>query len=88
MSVITLRVGEEIKEALAEYASKQNVNQSEIVRRALKAYLEENEQNGEKTESPKDKKGRLAMLAGDLIGSLEGTSDLSVNPKYMEGYGE
>ena len=27
-------------------------------------------------------------LAGDLIGSVEGPSDLSTNRAYMDGYGE
>lgn len=27
-------------------------------------------------------------VAGDLIGAVEGSGDLSTNPKYMEGFGQ
>ena len=33
-------------------------------------------------------KGSMLELCWDLAGSLSGPSDLSTNPKYMEGFGE
>jgi hypothetical protein len=31
--------------------------------------------------------GSFLEAAGDLVGSVEGPSDLSTNPKYMKEYG-
>lgn len=77
MYTISLRVDDELKEEMAEYAVNQNINQSEIIRRALNIYLKEN-----------SKRGSFYELTKDIVGSYSGPSDLSTNPKYMEGFGE
>ena len=80
MYTISLRVDNELKEAIAEYSSINNMNQSDLIRIALSDYLKEQK-------NPK-KKGRMAQLAGNIIGSESSPRDLSTNPKYMEGFGE
>ena len=56
-------------------ARKRHVSRSAVLREALNGLA------GKRKRSAAD-------LAGELVGKLRGTSDLSTSPKHMRGYGE
>ena len=78
MKTITLKVSKEVDEQIRYQAERQGVSKSSVVREALAAYLAE--------PNPKKKTAYDGMR--HIIGSLEGTSDISTNPKYLEGLGQ
>jgi hypothetical protein len=51
---------------------------SDLIRVALEQFL-----NGQR----QSRAITVGELAGDLLGSAEGPTDLATNPQYMEGYG-
>ncbi len=78
MKTISLKLPDGLDQQLAVHARAQRTTKSELVRAALEAYLKKDGRPG--SDSCLD-------LAGDLIGSIEGPSDLSVNPKHLKGFG-
>lgn len=76
MRPITIKVPKPLEQRLDELARRRGVPRSVIVREALEVYV------AGPQASPLD-------LIADLVGSVDGLpSDLSTNPKYMEGFGE
>lgn len=76
MRPLTVKVPRSLERRLDELARRRAVPRSVIVREALEAYV------ARAQTSPLD-------LIADLVGSVDGLpSDLSTNPKYMEGFGE
>lgn len=80
MERITVRVDPRLKNDLEAVAARKGVKPSEIVRQALEEHLKE--------QAPRESCLDIAMRTG-LIGCVKGLpTDLSTNPKYMEGFGE
>ena len=77
---ISVRVPERLGKRLRQRSELQGVPESELVREALDTYLN----TPQKPQTAYD-----AALALGIIGCIKGLpSDLSTNPKYMEGFGE
>ena len=79
MKTISLRLPDSVAAQLALHARKLRRSKSAVVRDLLEETLDES--NGKRRASCLD-------LAGDLVGCLQGAGDLSVNKKYMEGFGK
>ncbi len=80
MQRINVRVDERIKHELEAEAREKGVSPSDIVRKLLDDHL--------RSRTPRPNARRLAEQLG-ILGSAKGLpSDLSTNPKYMEGFGE
>ena len=79
MKTISLKLPENLDMKLGRIAKQRKQSKSEVVREALEQFLNGGRRSGAVT---------VAELAGDLLGSAEGPSDLATNPKYMEGYGK
>jgi len=81
MNTLTLKIPPQLDEALAEASQRAQVSKSELVRRAVAAYLGQG-QRGAKAASALD-------LAGDLVGCFEGgPADLASNPRHLDGFGQ
>ena len=74
---LTTRLSKETYAKLSERARRERKSESVVIREALEAHLEE-------TESAYD----MLMRIGGLGISKGGPTDLSINKKYMEGFGE
>jgi predicted DNA-binding protein len=79
MKSVSLKLPDDLHARLAQLSQQRGSAKSVIVRDALEAYLS-GAKNG--------KQLSIAELAADLIGSIEGPSDLATNPKYMRGFGQ
>ena len=77
MSTVSLKMPEELLARLAAAARRRGVSRSAVVRDALESYLNPTAEGD----------GAAADLASDLVGSLEGPTDLSYNRKHMRGFG-
>lgn len=81
MKTLTLKIPPALDLALAEASDRQNLSKSELVRRAVTAYLGH-------ADGPSATPSAL-VLAGDLVGCFSGgTADLSSNPRHLEGFGK
>ena len=78
MKTVSLRLADAMDRELSEIAREQATSRSELVRMALETYL---------ANKHAKRKGSCLDLASDLIGSVEGPSDLSTNKEYLKGYG-
>ena len=79
MDRINVRVNARLKQQLEAEAREKGVSPSDIVRQALEEHLQQR--------TPRESAYDLAKRAG-LIGIFKGgPSDLSTNPKHMEGFG-
>lgn len=79
MRTISLKLNETLDEKLIKIAQKQGISKSRVIRNAVIAYLKVN--NDFSSES-------CFSLAHDLLGSIDGPSDLSFNKKHMEDFGK
>lgn len=80
MNSISVKVSPDLQERLAERARQSRLSQSELIRRALTQYLDE-QTTGSNVQSAAD-------LAGDLAGCVHGgPADLSSNPDYLDDFG-
>jgi predicted transcriptional regulator len=79
MKTLSLKLPEELDIRIGAIARQRGSSKSEVVRRALEAYLA-----GEATPWS----GSALELAGDLVGALVGPTDLSYHQEHMRGYGE
>ena len=75
MRTVSFKLSEELDDALNELARQRHSSRSALVREALESLA-------------KGKRRSVTALAGDLVGSLEGPSDLATNRKRMSGYGK
>ena len=79
MKNISLKLPDELHARLARVSEQRGAAKSEVVRAALEAYF---------AASPGPPNGvSCADLAGDLVGSLDGPTDLATNPRHLRGYG-
>ena len=83
MAIISLKLTEALDAKLTEQAHRRRLSKSELVRRALTAFLQSSEQDMEGA-SPQS----AADLLADLVGCCEGApADLSSNPGYLSDFG-
>jgi hypothetical protein len=78
MKTLSLKLPDTLDRELTSHAKSQGITKSELVRKALVNYLGPG--------SVPLRKSALA-LAGDLVGCLEGPSDLSTNREYFKDFG-
>jgi len=74
-----MKLTPEQKEKIRKLARRRGVSQKRAVLDLVEKEFEE--------EPVKAKPGSVLEKTRDLCGIYEGPSDLSTNPKYMEGYG-
>jgi Arc/MetJ-type ribon-helix-helix transcriptional regulator len=80
MTTLSVKVPPSLEAALRAASQRERLSRSELVRRALMAYM---------AQRP-DEPAALSALdaAADLVGSLSaGPTDLASNPRHMDGYG-
>ena len=77
MAGVSLKLPEDLATRLDAAAAKRGLSRSAFLREALESHLQKD-----------DVAGSVADLAGDLVGCLQGPSDLSSNPSHLEGLGE
>ncbi len=81
MNTLTVKISDQLEQALEQVIAEEHLSKSELVRRALTSYIV---QRTTKT-TP-----FLSALeqAGDLVGCFEGgPEDLSSNPKHLSDFG-
>jgi predicted transcriptional regulator len=80
MTNISFKIDEDLQRKLTRAAQKTQLRQSELIRRALIQYLDEQAEPREFQSA--------ADLAADLAGcALGGPSDLAANPDYLDDFG-
>ena len=80
MNTLTIKLPGALDAALTQASEHQHLSKSELVRRALAAYLGQ-------TQATSGAPSALA-LAGDLVGCFAGgPPDLSSNPRHLDGFG-
>lgn len=75
MRTVSFKLPPELDEALDDLARARGASRSALVREALEQLA-------------KGKRRSVTALAGDLVGSIEGPTDLATNKKHMSGYGK
>ena len=75
MRTVSFKLPAELDERLSQLADARGTSRSALAREALESLSQESGRS-------------VASVAGELIGSLEGPSDLSFGPDHLEGYGE
>jgi hypothetical protein len=78
MKTVSLKLPDVLLRKLERAAREQRQSKSGVIRSALEHYLDD-----KRPAVP----GSFLEAAADLIGCVEGPSDLSYNPKYMEDFG-
>ena len=79
MKTLTVKVPEDLNLKLAAAAAKRGESKSDLIRTALESIVNANE-----AIIPNS----CLDLAKDIVGSVEGPSDLSHNKKHLKGYGQ
>jgi Arc/MetJ-type ribon-helix-helix transcriptional regulator len=74
MRTVSFKLSEDLDDALNELARTRRSSRSALVREALESLAKGNRRS-------------VTALAGELVGSVEGPSDLATNRKHMSGYG-
>jgi Arc/MetJ-type ribon-helix-helix transcriptional regulator len=83
MAVISLKLTDALDAQLTAQAQRRRLSKSELVRRALTAFLQTSEQGGDGLQPQS-----AADLLADLVGCCEdGPADLSSNPAYLADFG-
>jgi Arc/MetJ-type ribon-helix-helix transcriptional regulator len=74
MRTVSFKLPEDLDDALNELARTRRLSRSALVREALESLK-------------KGKRRSVTALAGELVGCVDGPSDLATNRKHMSGYG-
>ncbi len=74
MRTVSFKLPEDLDDALNELARTRHLSRSALVREALESLAKGNRRS-------------VTALAGELVGSVDGPSDLATNRKHMSGYG-
>ena len=83
MAVISLKLSDALDAQLTEQAHRRQLSKSELIRRALTAFLQASDQDLDRA-APHS----AADLLADLVGCCEGgPADLSSNPAYLADFG-
>ncbi|MEZ5364398.1 MAG: ribbon-helix-helix domain-containing protein [Bryobacterales bacterium] len=78
----TVRLDEKLDSRLEDYTKSANIQVSEVIRRALEEFLASHAaRSGETIADRLERTGLLGRFPTDV-------SDLSTNPKHLEGFGE
>lgn len=80
MNTLTVKIPEQLEAAVVQASAQEHVSKSELVRRALDAYIRQR-----KSATP-----FVSALdqAGDLVGCFSGgPTDLSSNPDHLSSFG-
>lgn len=81
MNALTIKIPEDLENALTRAAASRGVSRSELVREAIAAYTVRIEEKAHPDSA--------LALAGDLVGCVRNApSDLATDPRHMQGYGE
>lgn len=81
MNTLTIKISPGLEQQLIDAAQRAHLSKSELVRRALVAYITRPADGSEPFVSALDR-------AGDLVGCFEGgPSDLASNPRHLDGFG-
>lgn len=75
MRTVSFKLPEDLDDALNDLARTRKSSRSALVREALESLA-------------KGKRRSVTALAGTLVGSVEGPSDLATNRRHMSGYGK
>ena len=75
MRTVSFKLPVDLDDALNELAKTRRSSRSALVREALESLA-------------KGKRRSVTALAGALVGSVEGPTDLATNRKHMSGYGK
>lgn len=75
MRTVSVKLPADLDRTLSELARRRGTSRSAVVREALEAL------SAEKGHS-------VTALAGDLVGSLTGPEDLSINPQHLADFGK
>lgn len=75
MRTVSFKLPEALDDALNDLARTRRSSRSALVREALESLA-------------KGKRRSVTALASDLVGSVEGPTDLATNRKHMAGYGK
>jgi Arc/MetJ-type ribon-helix-helix transcriptional regulator len=75
MRTVSFKLPEALDDALSDLARSRGASRSALVREALESFA-------------KGKRRSVTALASDLVGSVEGPTDLATNRKHMAGYGK
>lgn len=78
MTTLTMKVPEDLEKTLTALAARRGVSRSLLIRELLQASLR-NVRDGEAVS--------CLDVAQDLVGSVEGPSDLSTAARHMKGFG-
>lgn len=79
MSTLSIKLDPELEQALLQASEHENLSKSELVRRALTSYLHRHA-----TASPS-----ALEKVDDLVGCFSGgPTDLSTNPRHLDGFGQ
>jgi Ribbon-helix-helix protein, copG family len=81
MNTLTVKIPPALDDALARASARAHLSKSEVVRRAVAAYLTPSAAGTEQQPS-------ALARAGDLVGCFSGgPRDLASNPRYLEEFG-
>jgi Ribbon-helix-helix protein, copG family len=84
MNTMTIKIPAGLDAALTEASARAQLSKSELVRRAVTAYLVPGRSDAVGAKPPS-----ALALAGDLVGCFSGgPSDLASNPKHLEDFGQ
>ena len=75
MRTVSFKLPQALDEALSDLARRRKSSRSALVREALERLASSGRRS-------------VTAVVDDLIGDLEGPSDLSTNPKHMRDYGK
>ncbi len=78
MKTLTLRIHDTLYAKVVSLAKRRKTTQSEVVREAIQACVDNKNEM---------KKTSAFDLARDLVGSVRGSKDLSLNKEHFEGFG-
>ena len=79
MNTLTVKLPAALEARLEALVRKRKQSKSELVREAIERLVEQ---------SGAPVKGSVLDLIEDLVGMETGPTDLSTNPKHMNGYGQ
>jgi hypothetical protein len=75
MRIASFKLPEDLDRTLTELAKARHTSRSALVREALEQFTATTTRS-------------VTVMAGALVGCLEGPADLSTGAKHMEGFGE
>jgi Arc/MetJ-type ribon-helix-helix transcriptional regulator len=75
MRTVSFKLSEQLDDALSDLARRRKSSRSALVREALQALAT-------------GRRRSVTVVVDELVGSLDGPTDLSTNPKHMSEYGK